>query len=138
MRTIRTLAAVAAVISGLAAGPVSADTIMISARASTICRIDFAGATPTTLPAGETALGSMTELCNSADGYRLVMRHPTGLTDAWLVIDGQRIALSDASETVLFDSDLPGYRQRSISIALASDLDVAGLSFSAQPKGVIY
>lgn len=138
MRNFRKLVAVAAVISGLAVGPVSASTVMITARVSTICRIDFAGSTPATLPAGETPLGNMTELCNSADGYRLVLRHPSGMSDAWIVVDGERIPLSPSSETVLFDSNLPGYHQRAISIALAADVDASGLSFSAQPKGPIY
>lgn len=137
VRAAAGLLAVAAAAS--VATPVLANVVAITARASTVCRIDFSGAAPSALPAGETFLGQMTELCNSADGYRLVVRHPRDLDNAYIIIDGQRIALaSSADETVIIDSDLPGFRERSIAISLANGLDRAGLSFEARPKGMIF
>lgn len=141
MTRVRATAGLLAVVIAAAAlaTPVLANVVAITARASTVCRIDFSGSAPATLPAGESALGQMTELCNSAAGYRLVVRHPRELDDSYIIVDGQRIALTaSAEETVIIDSDLPGFRQRSIAISLAKNLDWAGLSFEARPKGMIF
>ncbi len=138
VRTTAGLLAAASLAASLAT-PVLANVVTISARASTVCRIDVSGTAPAALPAGETALGRMTELCNSADGYRLVVRHPRELEDAYIIVDGLRIALAaSAEETVIVDSDLPGFRERSIAISLADGLDRAGLSFEARPKGLTF
>jgi len=139
MTCIRSIALGLVLSATTAVTPVLASTVMISARASTVCRIDFTGTAPAALPSGETGLGRMTELCNSADGYRLVLRHPRGLTDASLIVDGRRIPITaGADETIIVDSDLPGFRERAIAIALADGVDSSSLSFEARPKGMIF
>lgn len=129
----------AAFMSGLAVSPAVAGAVTISARASTICRVDISPGPSAAAGDGIRPLGRLTELCNSADGYRLVLAHPKGLVDAAVVVDGHRIQIEASDqETIIVDSDLPGFRQRSIGIETDKAIELADLQFQVQPKGAIY
>lgn len=118
-----------------AAGPV----INIMGRVATVCRVSLAGGGATTLEQGEQMLGRLTELCNNVDGYRLVLLHPAGLEDAFVVLDGKRIAISaDATRTVIVDSNRPAYRERDITLVLAEGSEPVAVNIEAQPKGMLF
>lgn len=129
----------AALMSGFAVSPAAAGVVTISARASTICRVDIAPGPSAAAGEGIRSLGHMTELCNSADGYRLVLAHPEGLVNAAVVVDGHRIPIDTSDrETIVFDSDLPGFRQRTVAIEADKRIELADLQFQVHPKGAVY
>lgn len=128
------LAAVALLAEPAAAGPV----INIMGRVATVCRVSLAGGASAVEP-GEQMLGRLTELCNNVDGYRLVLLHPAGLQDAFVVLDGERIAISsDATRTVIVDSNRPAYRERDMTLVLAEGSEPVAVNIEAQPKGMLF
>lgn len=139
----RKVLAMAGVISMLAASAASAAdgvSIGLRGRVATICRVEFTSFSSGQLHEGENALGRMTELCNNVEGYRLVLNHPEGLVDAWILLDGQQISLaSNSTRTVIVDSHIPAYRERQLSLRLAQDIDAPiPLSLYAEAKGVTF
>ncbi len=123
------------------ATPAQAETsttrINIQGVVPTICRVEFSQ--PLGTVHGEAVnFGQMTQLCNNAEGYRVVMQHPAGLTGAFL-IDGVATPLSSGTETVLVDSNNPTYRMAGASIQLAAgSSQFASVSFRIEPKGMTY
>ncbi len=132
--------AIAGALSALMVVPAAADgvSIGINATARTICRVEVGAAATPTFEAGETALGRMTELCNNVEGYRLILIHPAGLVDAFAVVDGQRVPLSSAGQTVIVDSDQPAARARDIGIVLSTRQDGLTLGLRAEAKGMTF
>jgi len=129
------LAAVMLLAEPAAAGPV----INIMGRVATVCRVSLAGGNAPTIAPGEQMLGRLTELCNNVDGYRLVLLHPAGLQDAFVVLDGERIPIvADATRTVIVDSNRPAYRERDLALVLAEGADPVAVNIEAQPKGMIF
>ncbi|MBD7941179.1 hypothetical protein [Brevundimonas guildfordensis] len=131
---LSSLAALMLLAEPAAAGPV----IDIMGRVATVCRVSLAGgATP--VEPGEQMLGRLTELCNNVEGYRLVLLHPAGLEDAYVVLDGERIAIAaDATRTVIVDSNRPAYRERDLALVLAEGTEAVAVNIEAQPKGMIF
>jgi hypothetical protein len=85
-----------------------------------VCRVELDSAPAAALHAGDNSLGNMNELCNTASGYRLVLDHPAGLIDAFVIIDGQQVPLSaSGTSTVIVDSDVPAERRRPLQLHLA-------------------
>src|SRR3569833_4516745 len=81
----------------------SEQTIYLRAFVPVYCEVEIA---PTGVPSGNgvVPLGQSTELCNAPRGYRIILEHPTGLTDAAVLIDAKRVPLSATGETVLVAS----------------------------------
>jgi hypothetical protein len=128
------MAAIMLLAEPAAAGPV----INIMGRVATVCRVSLAGGASTVEP-GEQMLGRLTELCNNVEGYRLVLLHPAGLEDAFVVLDGERIAISaDATRTVIVDSNRPAYRERDLTLVLAEGSEPVAVNIEAQPKGMLF
>lgn len=117
-------------------------SIGIVGRVRTICDVSLAGGATEALHRGDNRLGRMTELCNSVEGYRLVMEHPRGLTNAFVVIGGgRRIPLSEAAtSTVIVDSDHPTYVERDLTLVLAETPAgrATSITLYAEPKGVTF
>ncbi|WP_313472125.1 hypothetical protein [Brevundimonas sp.] len=129
------LAAIMLLAEPAAAGPV----INIMGRVATVCRVSLAGGGTSAVEPGEQMLGRLTELCNNIDGYRLVLVHPAGLEDAFVVLDGQRIPIAaDATRTVIVDSNRPAYRERDLTLVLAEGTEPVAVNIEAQPKGMIF
>ncbi|MBU1385705.1 MAG: hypothetical protein KKG14_07230 [Alphaproteobacteria bacterium] len=138
-RHVRT--ALTATVIMLAATSAAADGVSVSihGRVGTVCRVEVGGPPAPRFEVGETRLGRMTELCNNVDGYRLVLSHPVGLQDAWMVVDGQRIPISPTSSTtVIVDSNGPAAREREVGIVLSSASDTLDLTLRAEAKGAIF
>lgn len=128
------MAAIMLLAEPAAAGPV----INIMGRVATVCRVSLAGGASTVEP-GEQMLVRLTELCNNVEGYRLVLLHPAGLEDAFVVLDGERIAISaDATRTVIVDSNRPAYRERDLTLVLAEGSEPVAVNIEAQPKGMLF
>ncbi len=131
---LSSLAALMLLAEPAAAGPV----IDIMGRVATVCRVSLAGSATPVEP-GEQMLGRLTELCNNVEGYRLVLLHPAGLEDAYIVLDGERIAIAaDATRTVIVDSNRPAYRERDLALVLAEGAGTVVVNIEAQPKGMIF
>ncbi|MGH7021229.1 MAG: hypothetical protein ACREEY_15210 [Brevundimonas sp.] len=129
------LAAVMLLAEPAAAGPV----INIMGRVATVCRVSLSGGGTPSVEPGEQMLGRLTELCNNVDGYRLVLLHPAGLEDAFVVLDGERIPIaSNATRTVIVDSSRPAYRERDLTLVLAEGTQPVPVNIEAQPKGMIF
>lgn len=127
------LAAIMLLAEPAAAGPV----FNITGRVATVCRVSLAGGGASV--EGEQMLGRLTELCNNVDGYRLVLLHPAGLEGAFVVLDGERIAISaDETRTVIVDSNRPAYRERDMTLVLAEGSEPVAVNIEAQPKGMIF
>ncbi|EKY30788.1 hypothetical protein HMPREF0185_00108 [Brevundimonas diminuta 470-4] len=131
---LSSLAALVLLAEPAAAGPV----IDIMGRVATVCRVSLTGGAMPVEP-GEQMLGRLTELCNNVDGYRLVLLHPAGLEDAYVVLDGERIAIAaDSTRTVIVDSNRPAYRERDLTLVLAEGAEAVAVNIEAQPKGMIF
>ncbi len=51
----------------------------ISGRVPTICTVDANLQATSNLAPGVNSLGRLVELCNNREGYRLVLKHPSGM-----------------------------------------------------------
>jgi len=135
-------AAMIAMSGALATPAFAADGVSISfsGRVPTVCRVSMASGTMQPLREGTNELGRTSELCNSEDGYRLVLNHPAGLTNAFAMVDGTPVPLSaSATSTVIVDSSEPADRQRQLALVLAAPLDDPfAISLTAEAKGAIY
>lgn len=140
-RSILTVALACAIMTSAApAGAIGNGTanLRVHATVRTICLLDFA--TDTVTPdAGQINLGTVTQLCNNRDGYRVVLQHPVGMTGANFILDGRVIPLSQGSETTLLDSDHPAFRLSEAQLELgSSDNQLDRLTFRIEPKGPVY
>jgi len=127
---LSSLAALVLLAEPAAAGPV----IDIMGRVATVCRVSLTGGAMPVEP-GEQMLGRLTELCNNVDGYRLVLLHPAGLEDAYVVLDGERIAIAaDSTRTVIVDSNRPAYRERDLTLVLAEGRRPSPSTSKRSPK----
>ena len=102
----------------------------------TICRVSFSG----TGQASQNSidLGNVEQLCNSRNGYRVVMQHPANLGQAVLVIGTRRIPLSPGNETVIINENHPVFASQTAQLEIASTQSVPALSFRIEPKGAIF
>ncbi|MDY6922359.1 MAG: hypothetical protein SWI22_00170 [Pseudomonadota bacterium] len=138
-RHIRTALTATAVLLTAAPAVAGSVNIGIHGRVGTVCRVEVGGPPAPRFEIGETRLGRMKELCNNVDGYRLVLSHPVGLQDAWIVVDGQRIPISSTSSTtVIVDSNSPAAREREVGIVLSSARPTLDLTLRAEAKGFIF
>lgn len=136
-RTVGMLVAASMAIAIAPAQAANTGTFAVMGIVPTVCRADINGDV-SMLHQGVNDLGRITELCNDVDGYRLVLDHPTGLQGAYLLLDGQHIAIeTDAGETVLVDSDVPAERERNLQLVLADAREhFVPLTIYAEPKGM--
>jgi hypothetical protein len=97
----------------------SEETIFLRAFVPLYCEVDLAptAARPVN---GVVELGQSTEVCNAPRGYRIILEHPAGLTNAAVIIDSTRIPLSASGETVLVDSDHANLQVRQLALDLGN------------------
>src|SRR3569623_88558 len=95
-------------------------TIFLKAFVPVYCEVDLAP-TGVQVANGVVPLGQSTELCNAPRGYRIILQHPSGLTDAAVLIDAKRIPPSASGETVLVDSDHPDLHVRQVALDPGND-----------------
>lgn len=109
--------------AALLATPTSAhteQTIQLRAYVPFYCNVELV---PSAWPQrdGVVMLGQSLELCNAPNGYRIILQHPAGLTDATLISDATRIPLSETGETVLAVSDQPSLQVRQLALDLGNE-----------------
>ena len=97
----------------------SEQTIYLRANVPVFCEVELA---PTAVRSqnGIVELRQSMELCNAPRGYRIVLEHPVGLTNATVIRDATRIPLSATGETVLVDSDHPDLQVRQLALDLGN------------------
>ena len=116
----------------------SSAVFRITGTVRTICRVQFDNASAT-IADDRVDFGRMTEFCNNAEGYTIVIDTPNQLAGATLYVDGVAKPLSASGTTVVVDSSVPNWQRRSISIDLeGNDPGTANVSFRAQAKGLVY
>ena len=127
-----------AVASPSIAGP-DRSSFSVSGTVATICRIDFDHTAPSSLDKHDVSFGGYTMLCNSREGFRIVVQHPPGLQNAAIEIDGVTVQLSAGSETLLVESKAPAIQSGTARLLLSDtaprSIDIA---FRIEPKGLVY
>lgn len=109
-----------------------------TAVVKTVCRLEFANMSA---PQSDDIvnLGQLTQLCNSRNGYRVTMVHPTNMGGATLMLGGQSIPLSNGNETVIVDANRAALQVSDAQLYLNdSDAQLNSLSFRIEPKGAIF
>lgn len=110
----------------------------LSAVVNTVCRLELPGAS--TGSNGQVIdFGSFYQLCNSRNGYRVVMRHPANLEGATLFWDGRAVPLSPGNETVIADENHAASKYSDVRLDVRGvDVPISSLSFRIDPKGSVY
>lgn len=110
----------------------------LSAVVNTVCRLELPGAS--TGGNGQVIdFGSFYQLCNSRNGYRVVMRHPANLEGATLFWDGRAVPLSPGNETVIADENHAASKYSDVRLDVRGvDVPISSLSFRIDPKGSVY
>ena len=104
----------------------------------TVCRMEFSGYQSPRIN-GIVDFGTVMQLCNNRQGYRVVMQHPTNMGGATFVLDGQAIPLSNGNETVIVDSARPAFKLGSAQLDVSNvNVPVQSLSFRIEPKGAVF
>lgn len=91
-------------------------TISVRAFVPVICHVELTGSPGQPDGQGVVPLGVANEFCNSPAGYRVLIQHPAGLSDAAVYRNGVRIPLSPGGETVLTDSNTAHLEQLSLAL----------------------
>jgi hypothetical protein len=107
----------------LQAAPIGAvpTTIYLSAYVPIYCNVDLVPALSVPGADGVINLGTSRELCNAPHGYRIILEHPANMVDAAIISDANRIPLSQSGETVVWNSDQPGFELRQLALFLGKD-----------------
>lgn len=103
----------------------------------TICRVNFSNPVAPQQD-GHVDFGAMTQLCNSAEGYRLILMHPSGLSGAKFRIGNSEVLLNSGTETVLAEASVPTYRLANAELELGAQTELSTISFRMEPKGMVY
>lgn len=124
--------------------PVAADvvtsSIQIRGIVPTICNVRFGGAIAN-VEGNAINLGMMTQMCNDAAGYKVVLHTPAGLNNATFVYGTMRVPLSESGETVIIDTNSPNWSRTPAEIQLGGSEELPdnfALHIQAEPKGTIY
>jgi hypothetical protein len=95
--------------------------IHLTAFVPVYCNVELIPAASAATGDGLINLGTSRELCNSPHGYRIILQHPADLVDAAIISDANRIPLSPSGETVVWNSDQPGFEFRQLALDLGKD-----------------
>jgi hypothetical protein len=96
----------------------SSTTINLTAHVPYYCNVDLVPAPSAAGADGLINLGTSRELCNSPRGYRIILEHPADMVDAAIISDANRIPLSPSGETIIWNSDQPGFELRQLALDL--------------------
>lgn len=111
----------------------------LTARVESACHASILSDTVSRDRAGEAVYrASVSERCNQAGGYKLVLRHPAGLRGAYVQTDDGRIDISSsATDTVIAQSDLAGIRERDISVIYQPTSGEIAFAVELRPKNAV-
>jgi hypothetical protein len=127
------LAAVAAVIAASNASAVAPGiavdsgqfTIGISGYVPVICRASV-GASLAPVSGANVDLGGLNEFCNSPNGYEVYADYAPSLASASLIVDGQKINLSNGGSTRISKSSQAAIATHSVALDLSKSQNVGG------------
>jgi hypothetical protein len=129
-----------AAVGGTAAPASNGTSFTVTGRVPTICEVSLTTQRNAPLAPGENRIGVMTELCNNVGGYRLILAHPQGFHGGWILVDDRRVPIAEgAGQTVIIDSNTPGYAERQLGVYVEGP--VTGefpMTLYAEPKGPIF
>lgn len=79
-------------------------------------------------------LGGLTEFCNSPNGYEVFADYAPGLSAATLMVDGQKVNLSNGGSTRISKSNTAAIASRSLELDLSKVQNANGaISFRIVP-----
>ena len=133
-----TLFATALTPLGAAYADPSSGRISVSGYVAVICRAELSGGILSSTD--RVSLGRLTELCNTSQGYQVIMTYPSGLEGAKLLIDGVPMTLNGTGQAIVADSYMAAYRVRELELDLgpvstAERQNGLNVSFRAVPRG---
>jgi hypothetical protein len=143
VRAIKSGALVAAALSSFAAVNASAGdtgldigssryTLSITGFVPVVCRASVdATSVPTT--AGEVSLGTLSEFCNSPNGYAIYADHSAALAGGSIVVGGQKIQLSESGSTRIRMSDHAAIQSNGVSLEVPEGVTSAQIAFRIVP-----
>lgn len=127
-------------VAGTAAPASDGASFRVTGRVPTICEVSLTTQDAAPLSPGENRIGVMTELCNNVGGYRLILTHPQGFHGGWILVDDRRVPIAEGTgQTVIVDSNSPGYAERELAVFVEGP--VTGefpMTLYAEPKGPIF
>ena len=143
VRAIKSGALVAAALSSFAAVNASAGdtgldigssryTLSITGFVPVVCRASVdATSVPTT--AGEVSLGTLSEFCNSPNGYAIYADHSAAPAGGSIVVGGQKIQLSESGSTRIRMSDHAAIQNTGVSLEVPEGVTSAQIAFRIVP-----
>ena len=139
-RTLRLSMILATVLTTSTAAHAEGGSISINARVRTVCTAEIKAAPFAMFEKGLNRVGELIELCNSVEGYRLVVKHSEMSQGAYWLLDGIPIDVEKSSDvTVLVDSTQPAFRQRYLALYLPEPISERfPLVLYAEPKGMVF
>lgn len=140
--TIRTMTVVcAALVASMApAAAVAPDvslasgqfTVGISGFVPVICRANLDATSVVPTP-GTVRLGSLSEFCNSPNGYRVHADYSASLAKAQLLVDGRPVPLSKRGSSVISQSNRAAISARELALDLPQGVPAGQISFRIEP-----
>lgn len=112
--------AIAALSATPSTGSVSR-SVYLRAFVPVYCNVELQPSIGVAADQGVIDLGRSQEFCNAPRGYRIILQHPTDMPHAAIISDTVRIPLSESGETVLADSDHPGFQFRDLALDLGHE-----------------
>lgn len=121
----------AAVAPGVALGA-SQFTLGISGFVPVICRasVDSAVVSPVS---GNAQLGTLTEFCNSPNGYRVHADYSASLAKAKLLVDGTPVPLGKGGSTVISQSNRAAIDRHALELQMPKGVQTGSISFRIEP-----
>jgi hypothetical protein len=108
-------------------------SISISGFVPVVCRASV-GATVVPSVGDQVNLGGLNEFCNSPNGYEVYADYAPGLAKASLLVDGQKVHLSNHGSTRISKSNTAAIANRTLEMDLSNVRNASGaISFRIVP-----
>ncbi|WP_423603653.1 hypothetical protein [Sphingomonas sp. MS122] len=107
-------------------------TLGITGFVPVICRASV-DATSVPVAAGEVSLGTLSEFCNSPNGYEIYADHSDALAKGSLIIGGQKVQLSQQGSTRIRKTNRAGIANNGVTLEVPKGVTSAQISFRIVP-----
>lgn len=98
-----------------------------------VCRASV-DATSVPAAAGEVSLGTLSEFCNSPNGYDIYADHSAALAGGSIVVAGQRVQLSETGSTRIRMSDRAAIQSNGVSLEVPEGVTSGQIAFRIVPR----
>lgn len=98
-----------------------------------VCRASV-DATSVPAAAGEVSLGTLSEFCNSPNGYEIYADHSAALAGGSIVVAGQRVQLSETGSTRIRMSDHAAIQSNGVSLEVPEGVTSGQIAFRIVPR----